>query len=68
MCVLLSFLEFYVFYLHILHTCCNLLCMKMMEYEGKCEGRVKDVKEGVVEEPPKKRLHVYRKMQIYSMT
>lgn len=64
MCVLLSLLEYYVFYLHILHTCCNLLCMKMMEYEGKCEGRVKDVKEEVGDMTPKTRIFVHRRVQM----
>ena len=53
MVVLLPLLEFYVFYLHILHTCCNLLSMRLMRYEGKCEGSVKDVKVRVGDQTPK---------------
>ena len=64
--VLLLYLEFYVFYLHILHTYRNLLCVKLMWYEGKYEGSVKDVKVGVGDGPPKKRLYAYHKTQIFS--
>ena len=35
-----------------------------MWYEGKYEGSVKDVKVGVGDGPPKKRLYVYHKAQI----
>ena len=64
MAVLLPLLEFYVFYLHILHTCHNLLCVRIMWCVGKCEGSVKVVKVVVSGIPPKIGLFVCCKVQI----
>ena len=61
--LLLSLLVFYVFYLHILHTYCNLLCIRLMWYEGKCEGSVKDVKVGGGDMLPKMGVFVSCKVQ-----